>query len=140
VVLKRSWTGEIRNVSVLVAIGIGTDGFRHILAVAEGQKEDLEGWRGFLLHLKERGLSGFRLIISDACRGLAEAAAEVFPDADWQRCVVGLLKNPAEMTSRNRSRKNFGRCSPRQTLQIDRRGGQVCLNRHIAHSSSHRAA
>ncbi|HEX7115687.1 MAG TPA: IS256 family transposase [Steroidobacter sp.] len=93
VILKRSWAGEIRNVSVLVAIGIGTDGFRHILGVAEGEKEDLEGWRGFLRHLKDRGLSGVRLIISDACRGLAEAAAELFPSADWQRCVVHFYRN-----------------------------------------------
>jgi hypothetical protein len=34
--LKRSWAGEVRNVSVLVAVGIGTDGFREILGVAEG--------------------------------------------------------------------------------------------------------
>lgn len=93
VILKRSWAGEIRNISVLVAIGIGTDGFRQILGVAEGEKEDLEGWRGFLRHLKDRGLKGVRLIISDACRGLAEAAAEVFPDADWQRCVVHFYRN-----------------------------------------------
>jgi putative transposase len=73
---------------VLVAIGAGSDGFRQILGVAEGEKEDLEGWRGFLCHLKDRGLKGVRLIISDACRGLVEAAAEVFPRTDWQRCVV----------------------------------------------------
>ncbi len=54
VVLKRSWAGEVRNVSVLVAIGVGTDGHRQMLGVAEGQKEDLEGWRGFLRHLKDR--------------------------------------------------------------------------------------
>jgi putative transposase len=48
VILKRSWAGEVRNTSVLVAIGIGTDGFRQILGVAEGENEDLEGWRGFL--------------------------------------------------------------------------------------------
>jgi putative transposase len=93
VILKRSWAGEIRNVSVWVAIGIGTDGFRHILGVAEGEKEDLEGWRGFLRHLKDRGLTGVRLIISDACRGLVEAAAEVFPQADWQRCIVHFYRN-----------------------------------------------
>lgn len=58
VVLKRSWAGEVRNVSVLVAIGVGVEGHRQILGVAEGQKEDLEGWRGFLRHLKERGLTG----------------------------------------------------------------------------------
>ena len=93
VVLKRSWAGEVRNVSVLVAIGVGADGHRQILGVAEGQKEDLEGWRGFLRHLKERGLDGVQLIISDACIGLVDAAAELFPDARWQRCVVHFYRN-----------------------------------------------
>ena len=93
VILKRSWAGEVRNISVLVAIGIGTDGYRQILGVAEGEKEDLEGWRGFLRHLRDRGLKGVRLIISDACRGLVEAAAEVFPKTDWQRCVVHFYRN-----------------------------------------------
>ena len=45
--LKRSWGGEVRNVSV-IAIGVGTNGYRHILEVVEGDKEDLEGWRSFL--------------------------------------------------------------------------------------------
>jgi len=93
VILKRSWAGEVRNVSVLVAIGIGSDGHRQILGVAEGEKEDFEGWQGFVRHLKDRGLSGMQLIISDACRGLVEAAAELFPDAQWQRCVVHFYRN-----------------------------------------------
>lgn len=93
VVLKRSWAGEVRNVSVLVAIGVGADGHRQILGVAEAQKEDLEGWRGFLRHLKDRGLAGVQLVISDACLGLVEAAAELFPDAQWQRCVVHFYRN-----------------------------------------------
>lgn len=93
VILKRSWAGEVRNISVLIAIGVGTDGHRQILGVAEGEKEDLEGWRGFLRHLKDRGLKGLRLIISDACRGLVEAAGEVFPQTDWQRCVVHWYRN-----------------------------------------------
>jgi putative transposase len=93
VVLKRSWAGEVRNISVLIAIGVGSDGFRQILGVAEGEKEDLVGWLGFLVHLKERGLKGVRLIISDACRGLVEAAAEVFPRTDWQRCIVHFYRN-----------------------------------------------
>jgi len=88
-----SWAEEVRNISVLIAIGVGTDGFRQILGVAEGEKEDLEGWRGFLRHLKDRGLIGTRLIISDACRELVEAAAEVFPNTDWQRCVVHFYRN-----------------------------------------------
>src|SRR4029450_2122259 len=40
-----------------------------------------------------RGLSGVRLIISDACLGLAESAAEFFPEAAWQRCIVHWYRN-----------------------------------------------
>ena len=92
-VLKRSWGGEVKNVSVLAAIGVDQDGFRRMLGVAEGHKEDKAGWLGFLKHLKERGLQGVRLMISDACLGLTEAIAEVFPDADWQRCAVHFYRN-----------------------------------------------
>ena len=81
IVLKRSWAGEVRNVSLLVAIAVNGEGYREILGICEGAKEDKAGWSGFLKHLKERGLKGVRLIISDACMGLAESAAEFFPEA-----------------------------------------------------------
>lgn len=93
VVLKRSWGGEVRNLSVLVAIGVGLDGHRVVLGVAEGAKEDKAGWGGFLRHLKERGLRGVRLIISDACLGLVESVGDYFPDTQWQRCVVHFYRN-----------------------------------------------
>lgn len=93
IVLKRSWGGEVKNVSILVALGVGADGFRQILGVAEGEKEDLEGWRGFLRYLKDRGLKGVRLVISDACSGLVSAITEFFPNADWQRCVFHFSHN-----------------------------------------------
>ena len=91
--LKRSWGGEVRNVSVLVAIGVGGDGFRQVLGVCEGTKEDKEGWRSFLRHLKSRGLKGVRLIISDKCLGLVESLGEFYPEARWQRCVVHWYRN-----------------------------------------------
>ena len=93
IVLKRSWAGEVRNVSVLVGIGVDQDGYRRILGVQEGHKEDKAGWSTFLEHLKSRGLTGVRLIVSDACMGLSEAAAEYYPDADWQRCTVHFYRN-----------------------------------------------
>jgi putative transposase len=93
IVLKRSWAGEVRNVSVLVATGVGEDGFRKVLGIAEGHKEDKAGWSAFLKHLKDRGLTGVRLIISDACMGLVESAAEFYPEAQWQRCTVHFYRN-----------------------------------------------
>ncbi len=74
--MKRTWGGEVKNVAVLVAVGVGTDGNRAILGVQEGAKEDHESWRNFLRHLKGRGLTGVRLIVSDKCLGLVEALAE----------------------------------------------------------------
>jgi putative transposase len=91
--LKRSWGGEVRNVAVLVAIGVGQDGHREILGVREGSKEDAEGWRAFLRHLKARGLKGVRLAVSDKCLGLVEALGECFPEARWQRCMVHFYRN-----------------------------------------------
>ena len=105
IVLKRSWAGEIKNVSVLVAIGVDQEGYRHILGVQEGHKEDKAGWAGFLSHLKARGLKGVRLVISDACLGLIESVAEYYPDADWQRCTVHFYRNVFSHVPRTRVRQ-----------------------------------
>jgi transposase-like protein len=105
IVLKRSWGGEIKNVSVLAAIGVDGEGYRRILGVSEGHKEDKAGWLGFLKELKKRGLSGVRLMISDACLGLVESIAEVFPDADWQRCCVHLYRNVFSHVPRGKMRE-----------------------------------
>ena len=91
--MKRSWAGEIRNVSLLVAIGVTTEGYREIPGIMDGPKEDKSGWSSFLGHLVNRGLSVLQLVISDACRGLAESAAEFLPDAQRQRCVVHFYRN-----------------------------------------------
>ena len=93
IVLKRSWAGEVRNVSLLVAIGVNQEGFREILGIVEGAKEDKAGWSAFLGHLKERGLSGVELIVSDACLGLVESVSDFYPEARWQRCVVHFYRN-----------------------------------------------
>jgi putative transposase len=93
IVMKRSWAGEVRNVSLLVAIGVNAEGFREILGICEGAKEDKSGWLGFLRHLVDRGLKGVELIVSDACRGLVESIGEYLPDAQWQRCVVHFYRN-----------------------------------------------
>jgi len=93
IVMKRTWAGEVRNVSLLVASAVNAEGFREILGICEGAKEDKSGWSSFLRHLVDRGLSGVQLIISDACRGLVESTAEYLPEARWQRCMVHFYRN-----------------------------------------------
>jgi transposase-like protein len=91
--LKRSWGGEVKNVSVLVAVGVNEDGFREIIGVAEGTKEDKESWRNFLRYLKERQLKKIDMIVSDKALGLVESIPDFYPEAKWQRCVVHFYRN-----------------------------------------------
>jgi len=91
--LKRSWGGEVGNVSVLVAVGVDSEGYREVLGVCEGTKEDKDSWLSFLRHLKDRGLKGVRLFISDKCLGLLEALGDTYPEVRWQRCVVHFYRN-----------------------------------------------
>ena len=93
IALKRSWGGEVKNVSVLVAVGVNQEGYREILGVAEGAKEDKASWSAFLRYLKERGLKGVELFISDKCLGLIESLGEFYPKASWQRCIVHFYRN-----------------------------------------------
>jgi transposase-like protein len=91
--LKRNWGGEVKNVSVLVAVGVDGYGYRQVLGVKEGAKEDKESWMSFLRYLKDRGLNRVRLFISDKCLGLLECLSDFYPTAKWQRCVVHFYRN-----------------------------------------------
>jgi putative transposase len=102
IALKRSWGGEVKNVAVLVAVGVNTEGYREILGVAEGAKEDKASWAGFLRHLKERGLKGVELVTSDKCLGLVESLGEFYPEASWQRCTVHFYRNVFTVISKGK--------------------------------------
>ena len=90
---KRSWGGAVENVSVLVAIGIGMDGHREVIGVAEGMKEDTQSWRSFVSSLISRGLIGVRMVTGDRCAGLVSTVGELLPEARYQRCMVHFMRN-----------------------------------------------
>jgi transposase-like protein len=85
--------GVIRSRAVLVAIGIDWEGRRRIVGVELAGRETLTSWRDFLLGLKQRGLCGVRMTVSDDHSGLKRAIAQVLPEAAWQRCYVHFLRN-----------------------------------------------
>ena len=78
--------GRTVNVHALVAVGVNGDGGREVLGLDVASAEDGAGWLAFLRSLTARGLSGVRLVISDAHRGLVEAIGAALPGAAWQRC------------------------------------------------------
>jgi putative transposase len=85
--------GRVRNVSVMVATGVNTDGHREVLGVQVATGETHAGWLGFFRDLVARGLSGVALVTSDAHAGLIEAIAATLPGASWQRCRTHYAAN-----------------------------------------------
>lgn len=84
--------GRVVSVAAIIACGVNHDGRREILGLAIGESEAKPFWMKFLASLKQRGLNGVKLVISDAHEGLKAAIAQVF-SATWQRCRVHFMRN-----------------------------------------------
>jgi putative transposase len=85
-VMKVREGGRVVNVHALLATGVNADGHREILGLQVSSAEDGAGWLGFFRDLVARGLSGVRLVTSDAHAGLVAAIGATLPGATWQRC------------------------------------------------------
>ena len=79
--------------AVVIATGVAADGNREVLGLDVGDSEDEVFWTQFLRSLKDRGLDGVKLVISDAHPGLKNAIDKVFQGTAWQRCQVHLMRN-----------------------------------------------
>jgi len=85
--------GRVVNVVTVIATGVNREGRREVLGVEVITTEDGEGWKAFLRGLVDRGLTGVKLVISDAHSGLKAAIAEVLPGSSWQRCRTHFMCN-----------------------------------------------
>lgn len=98
--------GQVRDAAVLVASGITPEGERQILGVSVSLSEHETHWKAFLKSLKERGIHGIKLIISDDHEGLGAARRAVFGGIPWQRCQFHL-------------QQNAGAYLPRQSMRLE---------------------
>lgn len=92
--------GVIASRAVLIAIGVDWEGRRQVLAVELANRESRSSWGDFLARLKERGLVGVELVVSDDHQGLRKAIREALPQAVWQRCYVHFLRNALDYVPR----------------------------------------
>jgi transposase-like protein len=92
--------GAVRSQAVLMAIGIDWEGRRNVLAVELANRESASSWRDFLVMLRDRGLHGVQVAITDDHPGLKRAIREVLPEAKWQRCYVHFLRNALDYLPR----------------------------------------
>ncbi|EQT85175.1 transposase for insertion sequence element IS256 in transposon [Enterococcus faecium C68] len=84
---------RVLSKSCHIAIGITKDGDREIIGFMIQSGESEETWTTFFEYLKERGLQGTELVISDAHKGLVSAIRKSFTNVSWQRCQVHFLRN-----------------------------------------------
>jgi putative transposase len=91
--LKVRQNHRIVSMATVIAIGVDTQGRRHILGFALGASEESTFWLDFLRSLIRRGLKGVQLVTSDAHEGLKVAINQVLAEATWQRCRVHFMRN-----------------------------------------------
>jgi putative transposase len=92
--------GRVVSQAVVIATGVSADGRREVLGCQVGDSETEPFWTEFLRDLRDRGLSGVQLVISDAHRGLTNAVATVLQGAAWQRCRVHFMRNALAKVSK----------------------------------------
>jgi putative transposase len=90
--------GRVINAVVLVATGVNADGRREVLGLRVATSETGAAWNSFFADLVARGLTGVRLVTSDAHQGLVEAIAAHLPGASWQRCRTHYAANLMAVT------------------------------------------
>ena len=100
-VLKVREGGRVVPVHALVATGVNADGHREILGVQVTTSEDGAGWLAFFRDLTARGLTGVKLVTSDAHRGLTAAIAATMAGAAWQRCRTHYAANLMSATPKS---------------------------------------
>jgi len=112
--------GVIISRAVLIAVGINWEGRRQILGVELANRESQTSWREFLAGLRDRGLHGVELVVSDDHAGLKRAVVEVLPEVAWQRCYVHFLRNALD----HLPRKADDDCLQELRWLYDRRNGE----------------
>ena len=93
--------GRVINTVVLVATGVNADGHREVLGMQVATAETTMAWNTFFADLVARGLTGVKLITSDAHAGLVEAMRANFPGTSWQRCRTHYAANLMAVTPKS---------------------------------------
>ncbi len=102
--------GAVVSNAVVIAYGVTARGFRDVIAIDVVDTESKESWTTFLRSLRNRGLSGTKLVISNAHEGLKAAVATVMQGASWQRCTCTFTGTSSRTYRRRASLKSRPPC------------------------------
>lgn len=101
--------GRVASTAVVTAIGCDEEGWRRVLGVSVVDTESYDSWLSFLREIKDRGVRGVQLVVSDAHKGLVKAIEEVFQGSSWQRCAVHLMRDCMREAGSRQLRRRVGR-------------------------------
>jgi putative transposase len=108
-VLKIREEGRVRSRSAMVATGINEEGYREILGLMLGDSESERNWSEFFAWLKNRGLHGVDVVVSDSHSGLVNAVHSQFQGCTWQRCQTHFMRNLLDATPKSMQGELYGR-------------------------------
>jgi putative transposase len=114
---------RVESMAVVIATGVNPQGRREVLGLDVIPTETEEGWTQFFRTLKERGLSGVQVVISDAHGGLKNALRKVLK-AEWQRCKVHFYRNVLVHVSK-RSQAEVSEAMKAVFVQRDEKSAKV---------------
>lgn len=85
--------GVVGKKAVYVILGINSDGYKDVLGLYVGESESAKYWLNILNELKSRGLKDILILCADGLKGLPEAIATAYPNTEFQRCIVHMIRN-----------------------------------------------
>ncbi|MCY0900524.1 MAG: IS256 family transposase, partial [Firmicutes bacterium] len=109
IVRKIREDGRVRSRAAMLAAGINEDGYREVLGVMLGDSESEASWSEFFSWLKDRGLQGVDIVVSDSHSGLVKALQAQFQGCTWQRCQPHFIRNFLDATPKNLQGELYGK-------------------------------
>lgn len=91
--------GKVISKAAYTCLGVGTNGYKHVLGMWVGENEGAHYWLGIMNELKNRGVDDILIACVDGLKGFPEAINSVFPKTDIQLCIVHMIRNSVKYVS-----------------------------------------
>lgn len=85
--------GSVGKKAVYIILGINSQGYKDVLGFYVGESESAKYWLNILNELKSRGLKDILILCADGLKGLPEAISAAYPQTEFQRCIVHMIRN-----------------------------------------------
>lgn len=89
----------IKKLAAYIILGINQDGIKEVLSIQIVENENSKYWLSVLNELKNRGVKDILILCADGLTGIKESIGVVFPNTEYQRCIVHQVRNTLKHVS-----------------------------------------